>query len=143
MSDQSNDSQEEFNRKQKYWDALDRSGAEESRAYDKSVLTLSSAALGVSLILLKDIAGVSPKATWALVLSWAALVLSITFTLLSMRISPGAHDKEMQSLNKDESESGPEADNRSSCFITVANWLSFVFFVVGVVFLCVFAFLNM
>lgn len=143
MHDENNSTQDELDWKQKYWDSLDRTSAEESRAYDKNVLTLSSAALGASLVLLKDISGDTPIASWLLAVSWVALGLTIAITLLSMRLAVLAHDKEMEELGVDESESGAKPVNKVSKWVDRANWSSYGFFLVGVAFLCMFAFVNM
>lgn len=142
MNDDNKDAQDEYDRKLKHWEALDRSGGEESRAYDRSVLTLSSAAIGASLIFLKDFAGASPQSTWVLVVSWVTLGFTIALTLLSMRLSVLAHDKKMEEL-KVGSESPAKQDAKVDDWVDYANWLSYAFFLVGVALLCLFAFLNM
>lgn len=64
-----------------------------SENFDKSILTLSSAGLGLSVGYLKDYAPIDPAAIpWLLYVSWFAFVLSTVSTLLSFMSSSKALD---------------------------------------------------
>jgi hypothetical protein len=58
--------------------------------FDKSILTLSSAGLGLSLSFLKDIGGVAVVLPWALYLSWVMFVLATVSTMSSFLVSARA-----------------------------------------------------
>jgi hypothetical protein len=70
-------------------------------SFDKSMLTLSSGALGVSLAFIKDIV---PRGTasWIclLIISWIAFALCIATTVVSFLFSIAAHKKHRELLDK-------------------------------------------
>lgn len=55
--------------------------------FDKSVLTLSSAGLGLSLTFLRDFGATSVSSPWSLYVSWSAFVLATLCTMISFLVS--------------------------------------------------------
>jgi hypothetical protein len=69
-------------------------------SFDKSMLTLSSGALGVSLAFVKDIVPLGQAVwVWLLVTSWVAFSLCIVVTVLSFRVSIAALKEHRDALD--------------------------------------------
>mgnify|MGYP001162881710 CR=1 FL=1 len=122
--------------------------AEMRRELDKSILTLSAGALGISLTFLKDIAGVAPTASWVLGMAWLALVTAIGATLLSRRASESAWQKAAAERSEDNSPRNPtwraavRALNAARNRVIGCNTVALVSFLLGVVLLLGFALTN-
>jgi hypothetical protein len=107
--------------------------------YDKAVLLLSAGALGVSMTFVKDIVGDPKKAYWMplLMVAWICWGISCASVLYSHFASVSAHDESIAALD-DERE--PDiASNKMTGFLNVTSG---VFFLVGLVLFCVFAYCN-
>ena len=55
--------------------------------FDKTILSLSSGALGISFVFLKDIIGNAPVSNFLLVIAWLSWALSSTSVLVSFYLS--------------------------------------------------------
>jgi hypothetical protein len=87
-----------------YWSQFERvedNVAAQTDSFDTAMLTLSSAALGVSLAFIKDIVPVA-HITWkpVLVLSWIAFALCMIVTVISFRVSIRGHKHRRELLDK-------------------------------------------
>ena len=72
---------------------LVKNGFEAYRDYDKWLMTVAGSALALSITFLKDIVPfASAKFTGFALGAWASLLLSITACLVSVLLSPVAHD---------------------------------------------------
>ena len=122
-------------------------GREQSRHFDKYILTLAAGTFGLSLLFVERIAPHPKDGTeWLLIAAWVAFGTSILLTLVSFLLSQESCSKEIEILDgkyrgdiKDEK----EIKNR---FVTWTKWLnrvSMFLFIVGVVFLIIFSALNL
>jgi hypothetical protein len=111
--------------------------------YDKSVMTLSGGALGISFAFLKDIVGVAVLSHGNVLLgAWILWGLSISFVLASFFTSTKALRKAV--LDTDYQDIYMTLAN--SCWATVTKWLNAlggVCFFVGVILLVVFVAYNL
>ena len=123
-----------------------------AKSLDRWLITLAGGALGLSIALLKDIAG--PKATdvaW-LVAAWILLGFSVCASLVSMLISQSGHEAFRAVLDEEAIKGGErfwlrvrEVQRRRWELKTIAvlNVSAIVAFVIGVISLAVFAALNL
>lgn len=85
---------------------------------DKSILTLSSGALALSLSFLKDLVPMTVSIWFpALITSWVLFVLAISFTLLSTYVSQSAHDRQLENLDAYRRGEDDALDERNNRFI--------------------------
>lgn len=112
-----------------------------SRDFDKAVMTLSAGALGLTIAFIHDIAP-EPAASsirW-LGVGWALLVISLVAILASFLTSQ--HDLRRAVRDVDEGTISPEQPG-GSFYVTLAlNLVAAGGFVLGVIFLGIFALLN-
>lgn len=124
----------------------DQAELEVSGRYDKWILTLSGGALAVSITFIEKIAkNPSIETLIWLKISWFCFVLSLLISLLSLLTSQSAireNRKELDSSYR-EGRSPRIKFRRLHSYITNAcNWGSLSTFIFGVIFLCVFSFVN-
>jgi hypothetical protein len=75
---------------------------ETSGRYDKALLTITSGAIGVSLLFIEKIAPhPNPATIWELKLAWIGLCLSLVLQLLSTYLSPMACRQAIKLLDKE------------------------------------------
>lgn len=115
-------------------------------SFDKSLLTISSGALGLSLAFIKDIVPLS-QAVWlpSLYISWAAFVICILVTVFSFRLSVAALNEHLGHLQKYYLDEKQEYLNMKSCYsmlLTVFTWAAAISFLAGVVSTVLFCFVN-
>ena len=130
---------------------------EAARSYDRWLLTLAGGSLGLSMAFAKDIAPKTGAEGWGwLLLAWLALVCAIALGLVCIYMSQKAHEDSLQHLDDTLQEfaaKGNDAgfwarfreedkDGRSALWVGRLNLISAAAFVVGVLLLCVFAYLN-
>lgn len=119
---------------------------EVSGRYDKWILTLSGGALGLSITFIEKIA-TNPTADtlfW-LKLSWICLVLSLLAALLSLVTSQSAireNRKELDLANSEQRAPRLCFPRWFTYFTNILNWGALLFFIFGVVFMCIFSFKN-
>jgi hypothetical protein len=137
--DQGPIAQHDEQRRQDVWDAtrkeLAAAKSSNSEAYDKAVLTLSSAFLGVSLAFLKDSASSHPVAYVPLLLaSWICLSLAIISTLISFQLSNFAADAQMDLAERYYAYRDENALKRQPIarYVDYVNWTSGSLFIFGV-----------
>ena len=120
---------------------------EESRQFDKAILTLAAGALAISITFINQIAP-HPK-PWTicfLAWGWVAFVTSLISTLISFLTSQKACRKQIAMLeydffDKKESESNKQKNNWV-IWTSRLNIASIVTFVIGVILLLIFSFSN-
>lgn len=113
--------------------------------FDKTVLSLSGGALGISLVFLKDIVGPTPVLWPSLLASaWSCWGLSTLATLVSYHLSHRGLVRKIEDL--DASISGAPRDaarpNRAEWLTARLSLAGATAFAVGVILIAVFAFLN-
>lgn len=117
-----------------------------SEAYDKAVLTLSSAFLGVSLAFIKDAAqGNLLACPWLLVVSWGAFASAIVATVVSFQIGNQAIEIQLDRAEKYYKQKDDTAHPKSwsARFVDYVNWASGSLFIIGVVLTIVFVSINL
>lgn len=118
-----------------------------SENFDRSILTLSSAALGLSVAFIKSIVDV-PEAChlWLLIASWCCFAFAIISTLLSYHVSQWGIGRDLALSERYYLKQDDEARNEKNHFATWNDWLGYasaVLFVVGIVALILFASVNL
>jgi hypothetical protein len=117
-----------------------------SEAYDKAVLTLSSAFLGISLAFIKDFAGDTPLGcTWLLVVSWGAFGFAIIAAVASFQVGNKAIEIQLERaeryyIQRDET---AHSKTRFAQWVDYVNWASGSLFVLGVFLTIVFVSINL
>jgi hypothetical protein len=126
-------------------DALINADLEQSKSFDKYILTLSGGAFGLSLVFIRDIVSKStPVFSNVLYSAWILFGVSISITLVSFLLSQKACKRQIEIneiilLNKS-FDNVPQ--NTYSRFTNLANWISGCVFVSGLFCLASFAFNN-
>lgn len=128
--------------------SLISSELEQTKQYDKYILTLASGAFGLSLLFITNIAPIPKDETIGfLVTAWAAFGASILSTMLSFLSSFAAFTKQRQILNLWYKKNTPlmdkELKNQWATCTKTLNIVSVGLFMAGVVFLTIFAALNL
>lgn len=124
---------------EKYRELLQKLENEAQDQYDKTVLYLSTGALGISFTFLKDIVSVEHAidiewliAAW---LSWAVSVSAILWSFFSSRI---ALRNAIKAIDE-----GRSPDNKIDAMTTIFNLLSGILFIVGLICIIVFVTKNL
>ena len=107
--------------------------------YDKSIVSLSGGALGISLVFIKDIIGAAqPLFLWCVVVAWSLWAFSIMSVVISyftsgiaLRKATAQHDK------KEENQGRP--GGCAAIVTQIFNILSGSSFVIGIVFFIIFS----
>lgn len=118
---------------------------ESSQYFDKSILTLASGALGLSIAFITKIAPTPKESTLGfLYCSWIILCASLLSTLVSFLTSQHACQKQIAILENSYFGTQKKTDDRNPLGrVTVfLNWSSIILFILGIVFLIVFSILN-
>jgi hypothetical protein len=118
---------------------------ESSQYFDKSILTLASGALGLSLTFITKIAPTPKESTVAfLYWAWIFFCASMLSTLVSFLTSQHACQKQIAILESSYfGIQGKTQDRNLLGTITVIlNWSSVVLFILGIIFLVAFSVLN-
>jgi hypothetical protein len=98
-----------------------------SENLDKAILTLSSAALGLSLTFLKDfVPSVQPAAAWLLYLSWYLFGCAVVVTVLSFLSSQRGIAKRLKQNEKYYLERNDRVLTETNFFADVTDWLSYL-----------------
>jgi hypothetical protein len=107
-------------------------------AYDKTVLALSAGALGVTISFVKEIVGGHPRVTWLLFTAWACWGISCAAVLYSHFSSVAAHKEAIAALDENR-----EPEIGSNKATKIFNIVSGAVFLLGLLFFCVFAYINL
>jgi hypothetical protein len=117
-----------------------------SEGYDKAVLTLSSAFLGVSLAFIKDVPHYGALiCLWLVFCSWSFLTLAIFVTVASFRVSNVAATIQIERDRQYYLEYKEKTYGRSPLAgtVDVLNWTSGSLFVLGVILTVIFVSVNL
>lgn len=127
------------NTENSYRDLLQELSIKSQEQYDKTLLTLSTGALGLSFAFIKDIVNISSATnTNYLTGSWMCLTLSVLCILISFLSAKHALDKAIEAEDNDEF-----YESKLDRLTSILNWMSAAFFVSGLIFLTVFIQLNL
>ena len=116
---------------------------ESSGRYDRGILTMTAGALALSLAFIDKL---SPEGAVqgkiCLGISWGLLIATLVLSLVSHLTSQSAVRRERDTLDSEHEGKGSDQKNPYSDATHWLNVASAIGFVGGVVFLCVFAYLN-
>lgn len=130
-------------RRDKFREALAAVATKAFRDYDKTVLTLSSGALGVSFFFIKDVLGVAPiRVPWAAFIAWSSWALSLTCTLGSLYAGALLNNIAVKKL-ADITKTVDDVSGTSNKWMHAINIFAGLLFVAGVVALAIFVWQNL
>ncbi len=123
----------------------------ESDAYDRAILQLSAATIGVSLAVLDKIAMQPPVLLWLIVTGWLTLVASMALMVSSYLLSQSKLRSEIRNLDREQEELPPIPTEKSwwirgRKFTLRARHMNLVagcLLVIGIVFVLSFAIINL
>lgn len=129
----------------KHRDSLESIRVDQVNIFDRSIQTLSSGALGFSLVLVSAFAiGGKILGTNYLILAWLCLLVTIGSNLCSYKASADEIEREIGAMDSDMRE-GKLRDTKRSRWSSPTEWLnlaSIIFFLVGAGFLLCFGYVN-
>ena len=106
--------------------------------YDKTIVSLSGGALGISLIFIKDIVGTAdPVLVWTVITAWALWASSLTSVVISYFLSHLALRKAIAQTDKKDFSGG--VGGCAAIAVQVFNALSGILFIAGVLFIIIFS----
>ena len=137
-----------------YWEernSLVNSELDQSRQFDKYILTLASGTFGLSLLFIKQLVpSFEPYTVWYLISSWIFFSFSIVSTLISFVVSQSACARQRMILGKwyDKCKEGEEMTdeemrNPLTKLVKGFNYSSMTFFLLGVFMLIIFGAINL
>jgi hypothetical protein len=117
---------------------------EAAATFDKYLIMLSAGTLALSITFLKDIAP-KPNGVCHLCTSWAFLAVSLFTIMISFLGSQHAMRRQRRIIDADALRQKRARGQRNvwAIAVTVLNWASVVLFALGVVFMVVFASMNL
>lgn len=125
---------------QPYRDLLQELSVKSQEQYDKTVITISTGALGLSFAFIKDVVDIKIASNINfLTEAWICFTLSVLSVLLSFLASKYALDQAIIAEDNNEE----IKINRADSITTILNFLSSAFFIVGLIFIVVFVKLNL
>lgn len=123
---------------------------EESRLFDKAILTLTAAAFGLSLTFIRQIVPTIKAGTvWILICAWAGFCISLLSTLISFLTSQYACSKQREILeaefldNHGSQSKKAHPKNKLAIWTRRLNNISIFAFIIGVIFLVTFSITNL
>lgn len=124
--------------------ALVDASQEQSKNFDKYILTLAAGTFGLSLLFIKQIVP-NPQADTLPILfgAWVSFCVSIILTIISFQISIEAHLRQIKILENTFFGINQNLTNTYAIATKGLNWVSAAFFMVGVILLVIFSVLNL
>jgi hypothetical protein len=114
-----------------------------NESYDKLIITLSGGSLALSITFLKDIIGSNEINYPALLLiAWGLFVLSLTAILGEILFGIKAHKQAIKQVDTGTIHE-QKVGGISSFFSSVGHWIAALSLVIGLLFISIFAFVNM
>jgi len=128
--------------------ALVDAALEQSRFFDKAILTLAAGVFGLSITFIRQFvpAGQNAQGVWLLFIAWILFGTSIVSTLISFLTSQSACEKQIAVMEKEyfhQSISSKTEKNKCRIWTARLNILSIVLFLFGIVFLGLFSATNL
>jgi len=110
--------------------------------YDKTLVSLSGGALGISLVIIEKVIGdAGPKDIWLLEIAWSLWAISLASVVASYFFSRVALRKTILQCDVNDFSAG--VGGVAAKITTVLNAVSGISFVVGVVFIICFSIVNL
>lgn len=127
---------------EEYRNALIAAEQKSQDDYDKTIVTLSGGALGISVVFIKDIIGsTDPISVWAVITAWSLWAASITSVVISYYLSREALRATILQTDKNDFSGG--VGGCAAKATQIFNAISGILFVVGIVFLIIFTANNL
>jgi hypothetical protein len=105
--------------------------------YDKTIVSLSGGALGITLLFIENVIGDSaPQETWALILAWTFWAASLASVVVSYFLSRLALRRAIDQCDTNDYSS--KIGGWATTATNIANAVSGLFFVIGIVFVIIF-----
>jgi len=112
-------------------------------SYDKTLITLSGGALGLTIAFIKDIVGKdSIECTKLLISSWVSWTISLTSLLLALYFAQFAYRKTIEQLD-DGTIYSETPGGYFTCAVYFFNALGGIGFIIGVITIVMFAYINL
>ena len=129
----------ENNTHTEYRNLLQKLEMKAQEQYDKTVITLSTGALSISFVFIKDIVKLD-KIVFIdfLIAAWICWALSVSCVLISFYTSKQAMSKAIYDFDEN-----IEEHNKSNTATSILNFLSGTFFVLGLIFIIIFVKKNL
>ena len=115
---------------------------ETAKTFDTSMITLASGALGLSLLFVREIT-VELNGKSFLLASWVAFSVALVSTMCSFLTSQNATRRQREILDALCLKTPLSEGNRFASITNCLNWVSIFSFLIGIVFLCTFIYLNL
>jgi hypothetical protein len=114
-----------------------------SESFDKTIITIASSSLGISVAFLKDIVPEPNKWTIPLlVLSWLLLSVSLAAIVFSMLMAIWGRKDMINQIDKTLISDNPGPKWKSSTTALTLSWISAISLVLGIFFYLLFAIIN-
>jgi hypothetical protein len=127
-----------------YREALNRQGAEQLAAFDKTLLLLATGALSLSIVFVEKMAGEAPVFKDLLAVAWGFFTFSILLNLFSYVTSWLDTVHEIRFMDRNHQGDWRQAHDNFPRALTIGlNFFAGLLFVIGVIILLRFAYLNM
>ncbi len=112
--------------------------------FDKTIITIASGGLGLSLLFLKDILDKDQiTSQWLLIVSWCSFILSILSTLLSFMGSQRAFRRQIEITDELYSKNQThDSNNKPAKATEKLNYFSIGFLILAIILLVIFVSLN-
>jgi len=116
---------------------------EGSKSFDKAILTLSASAIGLSITFIQQLTP-TPQVEKLLYVAWSGFILALLSTLSSFLLSQSALRRQREIIDQyyENKKSAQKLKNWQAIITNWLNWLSIVFFIVGVIHLVLFSINN-
>ncbi|MEI3557854.1 MAG: hypothetical protein V8Q21_01625 [Akkermansia muciniphila] len=118
-------------------------------SWDKHVLSLSSAGIGLSLLVLKDVAGGSRAYITLMIIAWSLWGIAILISLLSFVSATKNFEKMSRRISSQDWKTAPKGffeDITSSSSLdkctAICNTISLIFFITAVICFIIYTSLN-
>lgn len=114
-----------------------------SEEFDKTIITISSASLGISLAFLKDIVPFPLEWTYPILfLGWLFLILSLVAIVFSFLVAIRLREQTIETIDL-ELRTGKQGKVKPSRLATTLSWVSGASLVLGILFYLIFAIVNL
>lgn len=142
-----NDSEKHRELLDKDWDELLKRNLSNTENLAKYVFSLSSAGLGLSLVVVKDMELLSKgDHKWVLIVSWAAFLITISSALISYLTSLHGIDKELDRIEEEYKKVTEVVDNKMEKpgkATKILRYVFVIFCIIGILFTPLFIWLNL
>ena len=129
-------------------DYLTQSAERSQSELDRTLVTIATAAIGVTLVILKDFVGATPARHGGLLLvSWTSLLVSLATSIIAMAMGTKLAQAEISAVDRQiEQSTGVRPDGKRECLRSAIVWTnrtSILSLLLGITLVVVFAYVNL